>query len=84
MQTARILLASLPELWARTTAKSRNWWDLLREKVERCMVADISVEDGFRVGRALFMASVSVARSNPNLSNFYNRLKLQGKFLLSL
>lgn len=35
-----------------------------------------------RVRRALFMASVSAARSNPKLSDFYNILKSQGKFSL--
>ena len=32
-----------------------------------------------RVRRALFMASISAIRSNSKVSDFYNRLKSQGK-----
>lgn len=81
IQTAAILLASLPEL-----GRANN-----REIAKLVGLAPVARESGkmhggrhirggrARVRRALFMVSVSAARSNLKVLEFYNRLKSQGK-----
>lgn len=81
IQTAAILLASLPELGRannREIAKLVGLAPMARESGK--MHGGRHIRGGrARVRRALFMASVSAARSNLKVLGFYNRLKSQGK-----
>ena len=80
-QTAAILLASLPELGQannREIAKLVGLAPMAKESGR--MKAGRHIRGGrARVRRVLFMASISAIRSNSKVSDFYNRLKSQGK-----
>jgi transposase len=80
-QTAAILIGSLPEL-----GKLDN-----RQIAKLCGLAPMSRDSGSmhgkrsirggreRVREALYMASISAMKSNPKVSEFYKRLREQGK-----